>query len=129
MRLFGSATVEEMKSKRDVKGLIKALNRDKDANVRMTAAVALKHIGDVRALQPLITALTDSSPAVRQAAADALDELRWPPSPDVHGAAYWVIRQQWNKCVAIGVPAIEPLVGYPEAMTPIFERKWSRHSG
>lgn len=111
MRLFGAATVEEMKSKRDVKGLVKALSRDKDANVRVTAAVALQHIGDVRALQPLITALTDSSPAVRHAAADALDELRWTPSPDVYGAAYWVIRQQWNKCVAIGVPAIEPLVG------------------
>jgi len=43
-----------MKAKRDVKGLIKALNYKKDDSVRRKAAWALGLIGDKRAVKPLI---------------------------------------------------------------------------
>jgi HEAT repeat protein len=47
---------------------------------------------------------------VREAAAEALDELGWQPDKSEIGAAYWVVRRQWGKCVEIGAPAVEPLL-------------------
>jgi HEAT repeat protein len=55
MGLFKSK-VEKMKAKRDVEGLIEALN-DEDFNVRAAAASALGEIGDKRAVKPLRDAL------------------------------------------------------------------------
>jgi len=75
--LFGPPNVKEMKAKRDVKGLIKALEYKKSSdkwehrNVREAAAKALGELKDARAVEPLIAALKDSSSNVRKAA-DAL---------------------------------------------------------
>lgn len=50
--------VKKMEKKRDVKGLIKALN-NRDYDVRREAAEALGRIGDKRAVEPLIQALKE----------------------------------------------------------------------
>jgi HEAT repeat protein len=138
MGLFGPPNIEKMKAKRDVKGLIKALGYQKDSSVRKQAAETLGEIGDARAVEPLIAALYDAylrdaatdalvsigTPAVepliaalkdgdifvRGAATGTLDKMSWRPSQNENGAAYWVIKRQWDKCIEIGAPAVEPLI-------------------
>lgn len=58
-----------------VEPLIKVLKYDKDANVRGASAWILGDIGDKRALDPLITALDDTSAKVRWSAAKALGQI------------------------------------------------------
>jgi HEAT repeat protein len=81
-----------------------------DESVRQDAADVLGWIGDGRAVEPLIAALTDETPGVRMAAAQALDNLGWKPGNDRAGAAYWAAHCRWEKCVAIGSAAAEPLI-------------------
>ena len=57
-----------------VEELIREL-RDKDWRVRWDAALALRKIGDERAVEPLINALRDEYPDVRRAAAEALGKI------------------------------------------------------
>ena len=52
--------------------LAEALREDKDSDVRLIAAVALGELRDVRAVEPLIEALKDTDPGVRQNAVEAL---------------------------------------------------------
>lgn len=51
MGLF-KPNVERMRVKRDVKGLLKALQH-KDSNIRIQAVEALGSVGDKRAVEPL----------------------------------------------------------------------------
>lgn len=116
---FMRPNVEELATKRDVRGLIKALGYKKDSGVRRSAAVALGQIKDAWAVEPLIAALTYSNPKnseVRQAAAEALVQIGdaravepliatlkdW--SPDVRKAAIEALGQIKN------TRAIEPLI-------------------
>jgi HEAT repeat protein len=41
--------------------------------------------------------------------ASTLYKLGWKPGNDENGARYWIVRHEWDKCVAIGAPAAEPL--------------------
>ena len=171
MPLFGPPNIENLKARRNVEGLIKALGYKKDAKIRSGAAVVLGEIGDTRAIEPLIpalqdklvvvranaaealgkicdtravepliaalqdndkdvhkiaaealgkigspavepliAALQDSSEYVRSDAAEALERIGWQPDQDESGAYYWIVKQQWAKCVKMGAPAIEPLI-------------------
>jgi len=91
---------------RAVEALISAL--DESAAARQAAAEALGQIGDPDAVEPLIGALNDQNANVRKAAAAALDGLAWSPDRGATGAAYWVAKEQWKKCVKIA--AIGPLI-------------------
>ena len=53
MPIFGSPNIEKLLAKRDVKGLIDALDY-KDASVRKAAITALAEIGDVRMVESLL---------------------------------------------------------------------------
>jgi HEAT repeat protein len=92
---------------RAVEALTSALD-DESAAARQAAAEALGQIGDPDAVEPLIGALNDQNAKVRVAAAAALDGLAWSPDRGATGAAYWVAKGQWKKCVKIA--AIEPLI-------------------
>jgi len=60
MSIFGGPPkVHKLESRRDVPGLIKALTYEKDPWVRLLAARALGNVGDHRAIEPLMAALTD----------------------------------------------------------------------
>lgn len=73
--LFGPPDVNELKAKRNVKGLIKALRYRKSVHIRETAAKILGEIKDIEAVRPLIRKLKDSESAVRVAAAWALGTI------------------------------------------------------
>jgi HEAT repeat protein len=75
--IFGSGTpdVEKMEKERDIKGLIKALGYKKDSNVRGKAAYALGRIGDSRAVEPLIRALSNEDSYLSDGAAKALTKI------------------------------------------------------
>lgn len=75
MPLFGPPNATKLKAKNDVPGLIKALGFKKDPIVRRDAAVALGQLGDARAVEPLLEALTDTEADVRVGVAGALGLL------------------------------------------------------
>lgn len=54
--------------------------------------------------------LEDEVENVREAAAEALGELGWKPARDENAAWYWIAKQGWKKCVALGDVAVEPLI-------------------
>lgn len=67
----------ELQARVAVEALLKILNNhDKTNLARHFAAVALGKIGDKRALNPLISALSDDDVVIRIAAADGLGQLR-----------------------------------------------------
>lgn len=70
--------VEKLEAKRDVEGLIKALNYKKDLKVRWEAAVALGEIKDKKAVEPLFQALKDESKWVQEESAEALGKIGEP---------------------------------------------------
>lgn len=67
--------VEKMASKKNVEGLIKALEYKRDKHVRERAVWALREIKDVRVMEALIQALKDEDSDVRGAAAEALVKI------------------------------------------------------
>ena len=75
MGFFGlfKQNIETMERKKDVKGLIKALE-GKDYNLRKKAASALGRLGDTRAVDPLIQALNEKGD-LRMYAAEALGKI------------------------------------------------------
>jgi HEAT repeat protein len=93
---------------RVVEPLIAAL-KDKDEYVRKAADEALVKIG-APAVEPLIAALKGENKDVRQAAAAMLDRLGWKPEQDEIAGWYWIVKRDWDKCVALGALAVEPLI-------------------
>ena len=67
--------VEALQASRDVDGLIAALGYQKDKNIRLKAAQALGHVGDDRAVAPLLAAHFDVSWSVHEAAGAALAQI------------------------------------------------------
>lgn len=53
--------IEKLEARKDLQELIKALRYKYDENVRIKAAHALKEIGGIRAIEPLIAVLKDES--------------------------------------------------------------------
>ena len=114
--LFGPPDVEKLEANRDVEGLIKALEYNKDSWVRKSAAEALGKLGDPKAVAPLIHALKDEDWRVRMGAADLLGKLGDPKAVDplidalddkykvdVGVTALEALRK-------IGKPAVRPLI-------------------
>ena len=58
----------------------------------------------------LIRVLENENSNMRRAAAETLDRIGWIPDKGEAGAVYWVAKRKWNQCVAIGAPAVLPLV-------------------
>ena len=68
--------VMNLKRRKDVDGLIRALEYQGDTAVRAEAALSLGKLGDLQAVDPLISTLQgDSDPYVRSVAARALGSL------------------------------------------------------
>jgi HEAT repeat protein len=111
---------------------------DRKSTIRYAACSALGKVGDVRAVKPLVAVLKDTdermlkaasgalvkigalaveplidalkNPGVRSEAIRALEDIGWQPEQNEAGAIYWIAKQQWDMCVEIGTPAVEPLI-------------------
>jgi HEAT repeat protein len=61
MGLLGRPNIFQLKAKRDVEGLVKALGYRSELYVRVFAAEALGEIGDVRAVESLVAVLEEGA--------------------------------------------------------------------
>ena len=75
---------------------------------RWLVPAVLAKIGDARAIGPLVAALRDEH--VREDSAAALEALGWKPDRSEAGAWYWVVKGNIDNAVALGAPAVEPLI-------------------
>jgi HEAT repeat protein len=80
---MGKPDVDKLMSKRDVEGLIDALDYKKDTNVRSRAAQALGDVFDGRVVDALGKALKDEDAGVRMDALNALGRVKVPHSMEV----------------------------------------------
>jgi len=114
VKLSVSSALKNISDPRAIELFIAAL-KDDHAGVRSDAAEALGNIGDPRAVQPIVTLLKDD-PGRRYKAAQALRKLGWEPDNGEIGAWYWiaqgcsVTKGDWEKVVALGPVAINPLI-------------------
>ncbi len=83
--------------------------RDIDWDVRAYAYKSMMNIGKP-ALPSLVAALRHPSEAVRWGAAGTLEAFGWKPAADTTGAAYWIVKGEWHRCIQIGALAIPPLI-------------------
>jgi HEAT repeat protein len=85
--------------------------KNKDGSVRCQVAEALGQIGDTRAIRPLLEVLQDNSDLnAQKAAANALVSLGWKPEKDKVGITFWIVKQEWDKCVELGETAVGQLI-------------------
>ena len=82
---------------------------DDEWYVSTAAGNAVSRLGapDLEILQK---ALRDERKHVRLRAAQSLEKQGWQPGNDETGAAYWVEKGKWEKCVEIGTPSVPSLV-------------------
>ena len=136
--LLGAPDVEKLKAKRDIKGLLKALDYEKSASLRRAAADALGELQDTQAVEPLLAAMDDSEVEVRQAAIKALgrigdlravvpllgaleskvmplrsaaaDALESIGGDPAVQARCAIVKQDWPRVESFGPQAVEPLI-------------------
>jgi HEAT repeat protein len=107
--LFGPPNIEKLKAKNDLNGLVKALTYEKDPAVSQSAADALVSIG-ASAVEPLAATLKGKDLKLCEATTKVLDRLGWQAPDGQMATYYWIAKQQWDKCVEIGAPAVFPLI-------------------
>lgn len=94
---------------RAVEALITTLEKKIERDyVRCAAAEALGALGDTRAVEPLVSVLNVWE--ISQTAAKALERLGWQPKQDESAVRYWLAKEEWQKCAALGQVAIETLI-------------------
>lgn len=99
-KIFGPPNIEKLEGRRDVSGLVKMLrdplvggkaadalariaaSGNGERNVCLAAFEALRNIGDVRALEPLIAASRDSHREMREAPVNVLERIDAPAELD-----------------------------------------------
>jgi len=92
-----------------VKHLITRLT-DSNPRIRYGIAVALGEAGSAHSVKPLIKTMDDQDSEVRFAAAESLGKLFWFPESEMDQARYCAALREWDKCVALGKIAIQPLL-------------------
>lgn len=109
MRESAARALGRLGDVRAVEPLIAELTSDEEYDyVRRATAEALGALGDTRAVEPLVAALRIWE--VSKAAAEALERLGWQPGQDESAVRYWLAKQEWERCAALGEVAIETLV-------------------
>lgn len=117
MRKAAAQMLGRIKEKRAIEPLLAALE-DEDSDVCLSAADALEKLGwktdesengaRFWTAKYLYENGADSE-QIRQNAADALKTIQWQPDKSTSGATCWIVRNKWDKCVEIGIPAVKPL--------------------
>jgi hypothetical protein len=107
IRQQAACALGRLKDARAINPLIACLQ---DKNIRKYSSWALGNIGDKKAIAPLLLVLTDASSLGREEAAQALNKLGWEPTNEREKAYSLAAKRDWDGCVDLGSPAIEPLV-------------------
>ena len=97
----------DFKQAETVDVLIQALA---DKNLANTAVKSLEQVGSP-AIAPLTRILVAPDRKMRLRAAETLEKLKWKPESDGQKTLFWIARQDWKKCVEVGVGAVEMLIG------------------
>lgn len=152
IRRTSASALGKLMDLRAVEPLIASLG-DNNEYVRSESAKALGRLMDPCAVEPLMTLLDDENENVRRESAVALSNLigsdaknllrpllkrdyipaeiakalrnsGWQPGVDEEGARYWIALEEYNKCVEIGTPAVEPLIarlrsGFDSGQIPV----------
>lgn len=61
-------------------------------------------------VMPIGDMLKDSPSDVRETIFQALEKMGWKPDQSSVSAAYWAMKNQWERCVQIGEASTEPLI-------------------
>lgn len=85
------------------------LLKSRRPEVRLAAVNALVKIGDLHAAEAIGSLLADPDPQVWRAAVTAVEKLKLPTDP-INLAWYYVSARNWNALVALGEPAVQPLL-------------------
>jgi len=82
--------------------------------IKVTGSVLLPYsitslgmIGDVRAVDPLVSILKNDGGGNNTRAAEALDNLNWTPNDVESQTCYRIAKEEWEKCIDLGYPAVE----------------------
>jgi HEAT repeat protein len=115
MPLFGPPNIDKLKSRLDIKGLIKALDYEKDTGIRDQAIEALGELGGRTATEPLLFLLEKEhcgcEPLVISALGKIKDERAVPVLIDrVRGQGATSSPAELSALEHIGPPAVEPLL-------------------
>lgn len=115
VRMFAAESLGKIGDTRAAQALTDSL-QDSDSTVRAVVAKALGGLGDSGAIAALAAMLvSESDKVVCLDAAEALDKLGWNPDAcDTNAAWYFIAKEEWEKCVEIGLPAVEPLIAILE---------------
>ncbi len=62
------------------------------------------------AVEPLLQALKDNNSIFRLIVAEALERIGWQPKNDTERIQYHLAKQEWDKLVEVGKPAVEYLI-------------------
>jgi HEAT repeat protein len=100
-----------------VEPLMRALD-DSSPTIAKYIVEALVGIGDPRAIEPLRVKLSNKHESFDTVVIDALSQLGWQPTCDEAGACYWIQNGEFEKCVSIGAPAVEPLINALKSNNP-----------
>jgi len=84
--------------------------KDEDTGIQQNAVQALGMLKDKHAVEPLFGMLLASDKYVRSDVTEALDILGWKPSSPEENASYLYAKQDWDKLVAMGETAVEPML-------------------
>ncbi len=103
-----------MEERRDLEGLIYALNED-DERIRQGSARALGRLGDSQAIEPLIQTLKDPDEGVKEEAITALGRIRNPKALPtlIQALQSHEIGIRWRAAEALGK------IGDPQAIEPL----------
>jgi len=108
VRLWAVAELARMDDEAAIAPLVEAL-ADEDFEVRPQVKAAIARSGP-RAVTPLIAALRHADAAVREHAADLLQQIEWTPRNAAEVAHKLALARDWDELIACGPDAVDPLV-------------------
>ncbi|MDD5541864.1 MAG: HEAT repeat domain-containing protein [Acidobacteriia bacterium] len=95
---------------RAVEPLCECLSRHRDTpRVACEVMLALRDIGDRRAIPFLVSALESVDPLVRERAVEVLAQLAWTPTSDAEKALVALAKKQWDAFRGLGEDAVPVL--------------------
>jgi len=105
MGIFKPPDIEKLKTKRDIKGLKRALKHT-DANIRKQVINALEEIGDTSTIEILTTALTDKEREIRYRVTEILSKMGWKPESAAEKMVFLIAQRNWDDLVKLPVDTL-----------------------